>query len=59
MKKLVCLLAMICTILTLQAQKIEVGQVWWDGRIRFIVSEVDETTGASFFEGYDLSLIHI
>lgn len=54
MKKLVCLLAMICTILTLQAQKIEVGQVWWDGRIRFIVSEVDETTGASFFEGYDI-----
>ncbi len=54
MKKVLCFIAMICSFLALQAQVIKQDQVWWDGRIRFVVTEVDNTSGATHFEGYDI-----
>ena len=54
MKKVLFTIVLLLSAVALQAQVVVQGETYWDGRIRFEATEVDETSGAAHLEGYDI-----
>ncbi|MBO7417900.1 MAG: right-handed parallel beta-helix repeat-containing protein [Bacteroidaceae bacterium] len=54
MRKFLLTLLALLAVMAVKAQVINEYDVFWDGRIRFVATEVDETTGAAHLEGYDI-----
>ena len=53
MKKFLFTLLALMSVLSLKAQVIREGDVFWDGRIRFVAESVNKTDGSVHMVGSD------